>query len=171
VHEKLVRPEHVAAEQIAASLARATARALALIALLTLTGALELAHLLELGAQAVTLGTPLGAQALALDTLARARFALGEARLEPGLSRCFAPRALRVFRSHLGGPAPRSHVASHTGELLFYDLTGYPKQASDQSVDQTTGLTLEMIHLVSFRVSHGTTAFVKRAAAPKSGAF
>jgi len=162
VHEKLVRPEHVPTEKASAARRAAPGRAAALCALEPLAFPLPLAHLANLRAQALAFGTPLDAQAFALEALARPGFALGFARCEPRLSGGFASLALRLLGSLFRASANRSHAMARFGKLRLHDLTGELQEFSDQSVDQTTSSTLDGIHHVPFRVSHGTTAVVKR---------
>jgi hypothetical protein len=141
---------------------RAAARRSPLLAFLAFPSALPFSNFAHLGAQALTLGTPLLTQPLALDALGGACFALRHTGFESRLACCLASRALGFLRTQLGSAAIDSRLALGAEERRLQRFTGNRAQFSHQSVDQTTILTLEMIHHVPFRVSHGTTAVVKR---------
>jgi hypothetical protein len=160
VHEELVRSNHVASEQTTAASAGSPGRS-TLLALFALAGSLALANLAQLGAHALALGTPFGPKPLALGPFLLARFTLGDFRRAPRFARSEPARALVFLGSRLGDAATCTDIAPRVEQLDPNGFTRNPNQTPHQTVDQTTVITLEMIHHFPLRVSHGTTAVVK----------
>ncbi|HEX6275553.1 MAG TPA: hypothetical protein VFZ53_21075 [Polyangiaceae bacterium] len=161
MHEQLIGTNHVVAEELTLAPARTARRRAALVARLTLACALPLAQLSQLGAHSLALGAALLAQALALGALRRPSFALRGLRRQTRFSCFFSACSLGILGSGLRRTQAVARFTPRLGEACLRHLASKPNQTSYQAVDQTTRVTLEMIHYFPFRVSHGTPAVVK----------